>query len=143
MVLTCGFGAGRGWLSWLRQRERDRDADEVEGLPLFAGGLGEHRDVGGGAGEPDLVAGQGGRPAATWGRNRRRAWSTGPVPLLRMQGHPNGMRLDPARIAPRVRLIAMEVQRTPGYHVVRLPAHGELERARQDVDEFLARVLHG
>src|SRR6266542_2732485 len=61
MVLTCGFGAGRGWLSWLRQRERDRDADEVEGLPLFAGGLGEYRDSGGGAGEPDLVAGQGGQ----------------------------------------------------------------------------------
>ena len=61
MVLTCGFGAGCGWLSWLRQRERDRDADEVEGLPLFAGGLGEYWDSGGGAGEPDLVAGQGGQ----------------------------------------------------------------------------------
>jgi hypothetical protein len=46
-------------LSWLRQGERDRGADEVEGLALFAGGLGEHRDGRGGAGDADLVAGQG------------------------------------------------------------------------------------
>jgi hypothetical protein len=54
------------WLSgraafWLRHGERDRGADQVEGLTLCAGGLGEHRDVGGGSGEPDLVAGQGGQ----------------------------------------------------------------------------------
>ena len=48
-------------MSWLRQRERDRGTDQVEGLPLLAGGLGEHRDLGAGAAEADLVAGQGGQ----------------------------------------------------------------------------------
>jgi hypothetical protein len=43
---------------WLLQGERDGDADEVEGLALFAGGLGEHGDGRAGAGEPDLVAGE-------------------------------------------------------------------------------------
>jgi hypothetical protein len=38
-----------GWLSWLLQRERDGGADEVEGLALFAGGLGEHGHGGGSA----------------------------------------------------------------------------------------------
>src|SRR6266852_3697209 len=52
----------RGWLSWLfLQGERDRGTDEVEGLALLAGGLGEHRDGGGGAGEADLVASQAGQ----------------------------------------------------------------------------------
>ena len=46
---------------WLRQGERDRDADQVEGLALGACRLGEHRDLGGGAGKADLVAGQGGQ----------------------------------------------------------------------------------
>ncbi len=46
-------------VSWLLQGERDGDADEAEGLALFAGGLGEYRDGRGGAGEADLVAGQG------------------------------------------------------------------------------------
>src|SRR5580704_5108741 len=46
---------------WLLQGERDRGIDELEGLPLGAGRLGEHRDGGGGAGEADLVAGQGGQ----------------------------------------------------------------------------------
>ena len=46
---------------WLLQGERDRGAEKVEGLPLGAGGLGEHRHGGRGAGEPDLVAGQGGQ----------------------------------------------------------------------------------
>jgi len=46
---------------WLLQGERDGDADQVEGLALGAGRLGEHRDVGVGAGEADLVAGQGGQ----------------------------------------------------------------------------------
>ncbi len=47
----------RAWapLTW------DGDAEQVEGLALGAGGLGEHRHVGGGAGEPDLVAGEGGQ----------------------------------------------------------------------------------
>ncbi len=62
-ALTWGFACAGGWLSWLLQRERDGGADEVEGLALFAGGLGEHRDGGGDAGEPDLVAGQGGQVA--------------------------------------------------------------------------------
>jgi acetyl-CoA acetyltransferase len=43
------------------QGERYRCADEVEGFPLGAGRLGEHREGGGGAGEADLVAGQGGQ----------------------------------------------------------------------------------
>src|SRR5258707_14764466 len=60
-ALTCGFTAERGWLSWLLQRERDGGADEVEGLTLFAGGLGEDGDVRPGAGEADLVTGQGGQ----------------------------------------------------------------------------------
>ena len=45
---------------WLLQGQRDRGADEVEGFPLGAGRLGEHRHGDGSAGEPDLVAGQGG-----------------------------------------------------------------------------------
>src|ERR1700677_5199757 len=50
-----------GWMVfWLLQGERDRGVDELEGLSLGAGRLGEHRDGGGGAGEADLVAGQGG-----------------------------------------------------------------------------------
>jgi hypothetical protein len=47
--------------AWLRQGERDRGADEVEGLALGTGGLGEHRDGDPGFGEADLVAGQGGQ----------------------------------------------------------------------------------
>ena len=46
---------------WLLQGERDRDADQVEGVALGAGRFGEHRDAGLGAGEADLVAGQGGQ----------------------------------------------------------------------------------
>jgi len=46
---------------WLLQGERDRGAEEVEGFPLGAGRLGEHRHGGLGAGEPDLVTGQGGQ----------------------------------------------------------------------------------
>ena len=53
----CRLGLG---LFWLLQGERDGGADEVEGLALFAGGLGEHGDGGGGSGEADLVAGEGG-----------------------------------------------------------------------------------
>ena len=45
--------------NWLLQDERDGGADEVEGLALFAGGLGEHREGRRGSGEADLVAGQG------------------------------------------------------------------------------------
>ena len=45
----------------LLQGEWDRGADEIEGLPLGAGRLGEHWDGGGGSGEADLVAGQGGQ----------------------------------------------------------------------------------
>jgi hypothetical protein len=40
---------------WLLQGERDRGADEVEGFPLGAGRLGEHRDGDPGVGEADLV----------------------------------------------------------------------------------------
>ena len=46
---------------WLLQGQGDRGADQVEGLTLSAGGLGEHGDLRGGAGEADLVAGQGGQ----------------------------------------------------------------------------------
>src|SRR5579863_10313907 len=59
--LSCGFSGLAGWLWWLLQAEGDRGADQVEGLALGAGGLGEHRDLRGGAGEADLVAGQGGQ----------------------------------------------------------------------------------
>jgi hypothetical protein len=48
-------------LFYLRQGQRDGCADELEGLPLGAGRLGEHRDGDLGAGVPDLVAGQGGQ----------------------------------------------------------------------------------
>ena len=48
---------------WLLQYQRDRHADQAEGFPLDAGGLGQHRHLGAGAGEPDLVAGQGGQVA--------------------------------------------------------------------------------
>jgi hypothetical protein len=45
-----------GWAAfWLLQGEGDRDADEVEGLVLGAGGLGEHWHGDGGPGEPDLA----------------------------------------------------------------------------------------
>ena len=57
-----GFYRNGRMVSWLLlQGERDRGIDELEGLPLGAGRLGEHRDGGGGAGEADLVAGQGGQ----------------------------------------------------------------------------------
>jgi hypothetical protein len=46
---------------WLLQGQRDRSADELEGLPLGAGRLGEHLDGDLGAGVPELVAGQGGQ----------------------------------------------------------------------------------
>ena len=64
MAAECGADLRfhRFWrqLSWLLpQDERDRGADEVERLALFAGRLGEHGDSGGRAGEQDLVAGQG------------------------------------------------------------------------------------
>src|SRR5215471_14949720 len=52
------------------------------------------------------------------------------------------MRLRRARVAPGVRLVALEVQRAPRLDRVLLPGHGELEHAAGDVDEFLARVLH-
>ena len=48
-------------MSWLLYGERDRGADELEGLALGAGRLGEHRDGDLGPGEADLVAGQGGQ----------------------------------------------------------------------------------
>jgi hypothetical protein len=48
---------------WLLQGDRYRDAEQVEGFALGAGGLGQHRHGGLGAGEPDLVAGQGGQVA--------------------------------------------------------------------------------
>ena len=57
---------------WLLQGERDRGADEAEGVALGAGGLGEHWHGGTGSGEADLVAGQGGQvveqaaEAAVW-----------------------------------------------------------------------------
>ena len=54
------YWAGRV-VFWLLQGERDGGADELQGLPLGAGRLGEHRDGDLGAGEPDLVAGQGGQ----------------------------------------------------------------------------------
>ena len=51
-----------GWCSgYLFQGQRDRGAEELEGLPLGAGRLGEHRDGDLGSGVPDLVAGQGGQ----------------------------------------------------------------------------------
>ena len=49
------------WCLRHAEGERDRRADEVEGVPLGAGGLGQYRYLGAGAGEPDLVAGQGGQ----------------------------------------------------------------------------------
>ena len=63
MALTCGLTVGLGCVCWQRQRERDRGTDQVEGLPLGAGGLGEHLDLGAGAAEADLVAGQRGQVA--------------------------------------------------------------------------------
>ena len=44
---------------WLLQCDRDRDAEQAEGLSLGAGRLGQHGYGGAGAGEPDLVAGHG------------------------------------------------------------------------------------
>jgi hypothetical protein len=60
-LLAWDFAVPAGAVFWLLQGERDRDADQVEGLPLGAGRLGEHRDGGLSAGEADLVAGQGGQ----------------------------------------------------------------------------------
>src|SRR6202050_5249386 len=59
--LAWCFAGSAGWRSgYLLQGERDRGADELEGLPLGGGRFGEHRDGDLGAGVPDLVAGQGG-----------------------------------------------------------------------------------
>jgi hypothetical protein len=61
-VLAWCFAGSAGWRSgYLLQGERDRGADELEGLPLGGGRFGEHRDGDLGAGVPDLVAGQGGQ----------------------------------------------------------------------------------
>ena len=61
-MLTWGFTAVAGRRSgYLLQGQRDRGADELEGLPLGAGRFGEHRDGDIGAGVPDLVAGQRGQ----------------------------------------------------------------------------------
>src|SRR5258706_8899656 len=57
--------------------------------------------------------------------------------LLRPQRHPDRVRLGRARVAPGVRLIATEVQCAPGFHLVGLPGHGELQPAAGDVDQFL------
>src|SRR5690242_7751059 len=46
---------------WPRQGQRDRGAGEVEGLALFAGGLGKNRDGDLGVCEADLISGQGGQ----------------------------------------------------------------------------------
>ena len=60
--LTWCFAGSAGLRSgYLLQGERDRGAEELEGLPLGAGRFGEHRDGDIGAGVPDLVAGQGGQ----------------------------------------------------------------------------------
>ena len=59
--LAWCFAGWAGVAFWLLQGERDRGADEFEGVPLGAGRLGEHRDGDIGAGVPDLVAGQGGQ----------------------------------------------------------------------------------
>ena len=56
--MLCGVGPDR---VLARQGERDRGAEEDEGLALGAGRFGEHRDGDLGAAEPDLVAGQGGQ----------------------------------------------------------------------------------
>src|SRR5260370_24828797 len=61
LVLTCGLAVVKGAVFWLLQGGRDGGADELEGLALGAGRLGEHRDGGGCAVEADLVAGQGGQ----------------------------------------------------------------------------------
>jgi hypothetical protein len=54
------FHAEPGGVSCLRaQGERDGCPDELEGLALLAGGLGQDGDSGGDADEAQLVAGQG------------------------------------------------------------------------------------
>src|SRR5271170_1102968 len=60
-MFDVGFYGGGRVVFWLLQGQRDRSADELEGLPLGAGRLGEHRDGDLGAGVADLVAGQGGQ----------------------------------------------------------------------------------
>src|SRR5579871_2350521 len=57
-LVFCWMG---GVAFWLLQGERDRGADEFEGVPLGAGRLGEHRDGDLGSGVADLVAGEGGQ----------------------------------------------------------------------------------
>src|SRR5262249_57460726 len=58
---SCGLWVCGGLVLWLVEGERDGCADEVEGLALGAGRLGQHRDGLAGAGEADLVTGQGGQ----------------------------------------------------------------------------------
>ena len=48
---------------WLLQGEWDGSADQVEGLPLGTGWLGQHGHGGAGTGEADLVAGESGQVA--------------------------------------------------------------------------------
>lgn len=60
MAPARGFTAGREWLpSLCLQGERDGHTDEVEGLALLAGGLGEHRGPGAGGGKRVWAAFQG------------------------------------------------------------------------------------
>jgi hypothetical protein len=48
------------WLLWLREGRGDGGGDEVEGVTLVCGGLGEDGHGRVGAGEGDVVAGVGG-----------------------------------------------------------------------------------
>jgi hypothetical protein len=49
------------WLFWLPEGQWYGGVDELEGVALVGGGLGEHGHGGVGVGEADLVAGEGGQ----------------------------------------------------------------------------------
>jgi len=61
--LTWCFTWLAGGVFCLREGERDGGADQVEGVPLLAGGFGEHGDSEAGAGEADR--------SGWWSRSRR------------------------------------------------------------------------
>src|SRR5208337_434255 len=127
---------------WLPQRERDRDADELERFPLDAGGFGQHRDGGAGACEPDLVAGQGGQVLEQAAEAVVRA--AGPVVLagglgLRRGGAPGGG----DRVVLRRRVLVGVGQRRPGPAQVPGEVAGEHADQHVRLDAFFQAVEDG
>src|SRR5580658_4174142 len=100
-------------MGWLLQGEGDRGADEVEGVALGAGGLGQYWHGGAGSGEADLVAGQGGEVLEQ--AAEAVVGAAGRVVLARGLGlRPGGAPGRGDRVVLLGRVLVSEGQRRPG-----------------------------